>query len=238
MKYLELTLVDPAHNLACDEALLDWFVAEGVDDGLLRLWQPASYFVVLGHSNRLRAEVNVQECAAAGVPILRRISGGGAVLQGPGCLNYSLILDVKTHDVKNIQAGFRYVLERHRRLLRELILGDVQIDGISDLTVAGRKISGNAQYRKTRHVLVHGTFLSAMDLSMIDRCLLLPKKQPAYRDNRPHLEFVANLNLENARICSALRQSWSATESLSPPLERVGQLVDSRYGRPDWSAKF
>jgi lipoate-protein ligase A len=239
MKYLELTFADPARNLACDEALLDLFETKHIDDGLLRIWHPENYFVALGHSNRLNVEVKVPACAAARIPILRRVSGGGAVLQGPGCLNYSLILDGKTHDVRNIQTGFRYVLERHRQLFGELTSEEVHIAGISDLTVAGRKFSGNAQYRKSRYVLVHGTFLVKLDLSMIDDCLHLPAKQPGYRDNRPHMDFVTNLDVDPNRIGSGLRESWRATEAFdTPPLNQVERLMEMRYGLETWSSKF
>jgi len=239
MKYLELTFANPAHNLACDEALLNLFERERPDDGLLRLWQPESYFVVLGHSNRLRSEANIPACVRAGIPVLRRVSGGGAVLQGPGCLNYSLLLDGKIHDVSNIRAGFRYVLERHRRLLGELTSEDVRISGISDLTFGGRKFSGNAQYRKSRYVLVHGTFLFRFDLSMIDSSLRLPAKQPSYRKNRPHLDFVANLAFDPVRIGAGLRERWGAADSFdATPMDQVERLVNLRYGRAEWSNKF
>ncbi|MGH7886724.1 MAG: lipoate--protein ligase family protein [Candidatus Binatia bacterium] len=239
MKYLELTFADPARNLACDEALLELFEMKHIDDGLLRLWQPESYFVVLGHSNRWRAEANVPACVAAGIPILRRVSGGGTVLQGPGCFNYSLLLDGKKHDVKNIQAGFRYVLDRHRQLFADLSSYDVRIDGISDLTVAGRKFSGNAQYRKSRYVLVHGTFLVNFNLSMIDRCLHLPAKQPAYRGNRPHLDFITNLGVDADQIRSGLQKIWLATDTFdATPLDQVEQLLRTRYGQEEWSSKF
>lgn len=239
MKYLELTFADPARNLACDEALLNLFEMEHIDDGLLRLWRPKNYFVVLGHSNRLCAEVKVPECATAGIPILRRVSGGGAVIQGPGCFNYSLILDSQAHEVKNIEAGFHYVLERHRQLLGALTSDDVRIDGISDLTVAGRKFSGNAQYRKSRYVLVHGTFLLRFDLSMIDRCLHLPANQPKYRANRAHLDFVVNFALDGDRIRSGLCECWRVNEIFEAiPLNHVERLVEMRYGRESWSSKF
>jgi len=239
MKYLELTFADPARNLACDEALLELFEMEHIDDGLLRLWEPDNYFVVLGHSNRLRTEVNSPACVAAGIPFLRRVSGGGAVVQGPGCLNYSLLLDTQVHDVRNIEAGFRYVLERHRQLFSELACAEVRIAGISDLTVAERKFSGNAQYRKSRYVLVHGTVLLNFNLSMIDGCLYLPTKQPEYRENRPHLDFVTNLGLEPNRIHKGLRKSWGAAGTFdATPLEQVERLVRTRYRREEWTSKF
>src|SRR5258706_621 len=124
-------------------------------DGILRVWQPESYFVVLGHSNRLGAEVNISACAAAKVPILRRISGGGTILQGPGCLNYSLALNSEAHGIKNVVAAFHYVLDPHRQLIGSLMGTEICIDGISDLTSAGRKISRNSQYPKAPAVLGH-----------------------------------------------------------------------------------
>lgn len=242
MKYLDLTFADPARNLACDEALLEGCEKEPnqfIDGGLLRVWRPEKYFVVLGHSNRLVAEANVAACAAAKIPILRRASGGGAVVLGPGCLNYSLILDCEKHEIKNIATAFHYVLERHRHLIETLTGREIRIGGVSDLTLGGRKFSGNAQYRKSRYVLVHGTFLLNFELAVIERCLLLPPKQPEYRDHRPHLEFVANLELASGRLLEGLREIWQADVKYGAvPLTRLGVLAQQRYERAEWSNKF
>ena len=239
VKYLDLTFADPESNLACDEALLEIFETERCDDGLLRIWQPDRYFVVLGHSNRVNTEANVAACAAGGVPILRRMSGGGAVVQGPGCLNYSLILDCAVHKISSIRLAFGYVLERHRQWIAELTHFAVSVAGVSDLTVDGRKFSGNAQYRKARYVLVHGTFLLGFELSLMDRYLPLPTRQPAYRQNRRHLEFVGNINVEGRTLRTCLRENWNAdTDFNGLGSDRVDSLVSRRYGRADWSNKF
>src|SRR5689334_16956944 len=102
MKILDLTLPTPAENLACDEALLQ--AAETGNSGeVLRFWESPTHFVVVGYANKVGAEVNVAACDARNVPILRRCSGGGTVLQGPGCLNYALVLriadDQPTHSI-------------------------------------------------------------------------------------------------------------------------------------------
>ena len=89
MKGCDLTLPTPEENLACDEVLLDICEA-GRLEGVLRFWEPAQHFVVLGYANRAAREANLEFCRSAGIRVLRRCSGGGAVLQGPGCLNYSL----------------------------------------------------------------------------------------------------------------------------------------------------
>src|SRR5262245_40949097 len=93
MTCLELTLPTAAENLACDEALLDLCEDHGADE-ILRFWEPRNYFVVLGYGNKAAAEVDLEACAAEKIPVLRRCSGGGTVLQGPGCLNYALILRI------------------------------------------------------------------------------------------------------------------------------------------------
>jgi lipoate-protein ligase A len=218
---------------------LELYENEKTDDALLRVWEPRDHFIVLGHSNRLHSEVNISACQRDHVVILRRVSGGGAVMQGAGCLNYCLILNAQILRLRSIGAAFRYVLERHCRLISRLAGVQVRRQGGSDLTVAGRKFSGNAQYRKARYVLVHGTFLLNFDFSMIARFLRMPAKQPAYRQHRPHLEFITNLNLTSAQVRDCIREGWNAVEEFSDvPLARMEALVKERYGREEWSKKF
>jgi lipoate---protein ligase len=239
LKYLDLAFDDPAHNLACDEALLELVETGQVKDEILRVWEPAQYFVVLGHANSIRAEVNFPACQEDRVSILRRMSGGGAVLQGPGCFNYSLFLNGAMHRFRTVKEGFRYVLERHKKIVQALTGLEVALEGISDLAIGARKFSGNAQYRKSRAVLIHGTFLIDFDLSLIARYLQLPSKQPAYRQNRSHLEFLTKLPVRSAELRQCLKESWSAAGALDQvPGGRIDRLVQERYGRSEWSEKF
>lgn len=239
MKYLDLTLEDAAGNLACDEALLEAHETEHLDGELLRVWEAQTYFVVLGHSNRIGAEVELEACDRRAIPVLRRMSGGGTVLQGPGCLNYALILNSAARRLKTIGDAFRFVLERHLDGVKNLTGAEPRIEGISDLALAGRKFSGNAQYRKSHFVLVHGTFLLNFDLALIETCLRLPAKQPSYRAARSHTEFVTNLHLPSMTVREALRNVWEAREPFAPiPWARVAALTADRYTKPQWSNKF
>ncbi len=239
MKYLDYSFADPGANLACDEALLEAHEANVLEGESLRVWEAKNYFVVISHSNRVAAEVDREACARRKIAVLRRMSGGGAVVQGPGCLNYALILNSAAHGLKTIGDAFRLVLERHRDCVGALAGARPRIEGISDLTLAGRKFSGNAQQRKARFVLVHGTFLLNFDLALIETCLRMPARQPAYRAARPHSEFVVNLNIPCARLREALRSAWRAQEPLAPvPWARIAALAAERYARPEWSNKF
>jgi len=239
MKYLDLTFADPAENLACDDALLSWFEARRTEDSLLRIWQAECHFVVLGHSNKLNAEVHRSGCAAAGIPVQRRISGGGAVVQGPGCLNYSLILNTEVASLRSVSETFHHVLRRHQKVIEKLKGAEVRIEGISDLTIAGRKFSGNAQYRRRVHALVHGTFLLNFDLPLIERCLQMPARQPEYRCHRPHAEFIANLQIDAGRVRAGLIETWDANHEFTEvPWAVIADLARAQYRRSDWLEKF
>jgi len=239
MKYLDLSFADPRRNLACDEALGDDF--EAADGGeVLRLWEPAGYFVVVGYSNRVTAEVNVAACKEKGIPILRRFSGGGAVLQGPGCLNYSLVLrNERAGSLSDIGQSFHRVLDRHRELIAKLTSERVEFQGTSDLAIAGRKFSGNSQHRKQRTTVFHGTFLLNFDLSLIEVCLPMPSRRPAYRQDRSHQSFLRNLFVDSASVREAMKREWQADDPYDRlPNERTETLMETRYGREEWNKKF
>jgi lipoate---protein ligase len=239
MKYLDVTFPDAAQNIACDEALLELFERTDGEAELLRLWQPDTYFVVLGHGNKWRDEVEASACAAEGIAVLRRCSGGGTVMQGPGCLNYSLILRQNNFAGASIRAAFDFVLERHRSCLEALIGDPVSIRGISDLAIGERKFSGNAQYRKRCYMLIHGTFLLDFDLPSMDKFLKIPTNQPDYRRQRRHEDFLINLEIPVATLRKALRSCWGAgSEFREMPSQTIQQLLHCRYRRAEWNQKF
>jgi lipoate-protein ligase A len=239
VKYLDLTFPDPARNLACDEALLE-LCENGVEESVLRVWEPADYFVVVGYSNKVLSEINVAACDAKGIPILRRFSGGGSVLQGPGCLNYSLVVRNERLGIPaDLTDSYRYVLSRHRELCANHRMEAVEIQGVSDLALDGRKFSGNAQHRKRLCSLFHGTFLLAFDIALIETYLRMPSRQPDYRHGRSHETFLCNLSMEPREVRMALRQAWGAREALHEvPFDRIEALVGDRYSRQQWNFKY
>ena len=234
MHYLDLTLPSPAENLALDEALL--LQAEAGQGGeVLRVWEWPHPAVVLGSGCRLAEDVDETACLADGVPLLRRSSGGGTVLLGAGCLLYSLVLNYeRSPALTEIRASYRYILERVGQALGGAAAG-VEQEGISDLAIAGRKFSGNAQQRKRHHLLHHGTLLYAFDLPRVGRYLRLPPRQPEYRAGRGHTEFLRNLTMSAEELQHCLRATWQAdVEGISWQEERVRQLVQEKYASRDW----
>ncbi|MCX7886220.1 MAG: lipoate--protein ligase family protein [Verrucomicrobiae bacterium] len=239
MKYLDLTLPTPEENLAADEALLE-LCESGGEDEVLRFWESSQPFVVLGYSNRAAVEVYLDAARRAGVPVLRRCTGGGAVVQGPGCLNYTLVLRIeKAAQLGGVAETNRYILQRHRDALAPLLGGTVAVRGISDLATGELKISGNAQRRKKHCVLFHGTFLLDFDIELVERLLPLPSREPDYRRRRPHREFLTNAALLRPVVKSALARTWRAGEVLTSfPMDLVQRLARERYGTEQWTYKF
>lgn len=239
MLLCDLTLPTPEENLACDEALLDLCEA-GEADELLRFWESAKYFVVVGYANHVATEVNLSFCRENTVPVLRRCSGGGTVLQGPGCLNYSLVLRIsESGPLRGISTTNDFILERHQAALAALLLAPVEKRGQTDLAIGGLKFSGNAQRRRKHFLLFHGSFLLHFDIDLIEKTLPLPSKQPDYRLNRSHADFLMNLKVPAQVVKAALRKTWNADAPLEQiPFPQIAQLVHEQYSRDEWNRKF
>jgi lipoate-protein ligase A len=239
MKWIDLTFLTPHENLACDEALLD-LCENGFEDEVLRFWQPSLTFVVLGYSRKYRSDVHVANCRKHQIPILRRPSGGGTVLQGPGCFNFSLVLKIGGHSFfRDITKTNLKIMQRHQEVAETLLGKPVQIQGVTDLTLENLKFSGNAQRRKRRYLLFHGSFLLKADISLMEKLLKIPRRQPAYRQNRSHREFLTNIDILPNSLKDALKKSWGAQGALEEiPSETIQSLVREKYSREEWNFKF
>ena len=239
MKCCDLTLTSAEENLACDEALLE-LCESGECAEVLRFWEPNQYFVVLGYANRAGREVNLDFCRKQTIPVLRRCSGGGTVLQGPGCLNYTLILRCNGHHaLQSITGTNEHVLRCHLETLSALLGAPVEKKGHTDLTIGGLKFSGNAQRRRQKCLLFHGSFLLDLDIELLEKTLPFPSRQPEYRSGTSHADFLMNLKVPAHLLKSALVKAWRASETLPAlPFEPIGRLVEQRYGRDEWNLRF
>ncbi|HEY5233091.1 MAG TPA: lipoate--protein ligase family protein [Verrucomicrobiae bacterium] len=240
MKHFDLTLSSPAENLACDEALLDWREEIGGEE-VLRFWESPETFVVVGYANKVATEVNVTACEEMKISIFRRCSGGGTVLQGAGCLNYALILRIREKSpLAGISSANQFIMERNRAAIETLLPGfKISTSGHTDLATDGLKFSGNSQRRRKNFLLFHGTFLLDFDLNLVGECLRMPSKQPNYRSDRSHGEFLTNLNLRTDKVKAALKKSWNAIHELKDfPKSEIQNLVAKKYTTDGWNLKF
>jgi lipoate-protein ligase A len=200
LSWLNPAVACPGEQLLLDEELLM------AGNGVLRLWETGQECVVLGHAGRPERDVHVAECNRAGIPILRRCSGGGAVLLGPGCLNYSLVLPLEWQPLwSEVRYSFDWAMSRMRRALA---VPGLRREGDCDLALNGRKISGNAQRRTPRTILHHGTLLYNFDAARPERFLKPPQREPRYRAGRTHADFLGNLPLTADQIRQRLVDEW------------------------------
>jgi len=239
VKLLDLTLETPEENLALDEALLDKADEASCPNEVLRLWEPAQPMVVVGRSSRVSEEVDCEQCRRLGIPILRRCSGGATVLTGPGCLMYALVLSYERRPaLQMISEAHRFVLQTVSDLLASVVSG-VQPNGTSDLTVSGKKFSGNSMRAKRTHLLYHGTLLYDFPLGLITKCLRMPPRQPDYRQERSHDDFLANVSTSAAELRNAFKEGWKAQEPLRAwPRSRTEELVHARYSKQEWNFRI
>lgn len=212
-RLLDLTLPSPIENLALDEALLDDLEEHG-GDPVLRFWESDRHFVVLGRASSLTDDVHVAACQQDSIPVLRRASGGGTVLQGPGCLSYAFVLPLSLHpDLNGIRTTNQFILQRLAKALHRWHPA-IAFRGTSDLAIEGFKISGNAQRRKRNVLLFHGTVLYGMKADLVARYLKQPKRKPDYRGDRHHGAFLSTINASPHEIKQAIADAWSAHANL------------------------
>jgi lipoate-protein ligase A len=251
LHFLNYTSPTPADDLALEE-VLHLAVEDGTLPAIWRLWQPAQRAVILGTGQESAKEAHLELARATGVPVLRRHSGGGAVVIGPGAINYSFFFPYALlPGSETIQGATRAALEPIIRTLAAWGLS-AQLAGLSDLAVTGadgtlRKIAGNSQARKKNSVVVHGTLLADPDWAAIEALLRFPSSTPDYRAGRSHREFLTSLRDHGAPV--SLEEFAGAFAVQLPPdtirlaapdaslLARARALAAEKYGLDAWNLR-
>lgn len=125
--------------------------------------------VIIGRNQNAWKECNIANMDADGVQLVRRHSGGGAVFHDNGNLNFSFITDEKHYD-----------LNRQMRVILNAVskLGlKAELSGRNDITVDGKKFSGNAFSLAKGNRSHHGTILVNADLAKLSNYLCVSKEK-------------------------------------------------------------
>ena len=160
--YIESRETDPRYNLA-----LEQFVFNSLDrsHSYFMLWQNHNSIIVGKHQNTM-AEINAAFVNEHKISVIRRLSGGGAVYHDLGNLNFTFITDAGINNAVNF---IDFCLPVQKALVSFGV--PAEISGRNDMTVEGKKISGNAQYVKQGRVMHHGTLLYDSDLEALSKAL-------------------------------------------------------------------
>ncbi|HEY2705287.1 MAG TPA: biotin/lipoate A/B protein ligase family protein, partial [Candidatus Dormibacteraeota bacterium] len=237
-------------GLAVDEAALGWVAAPGGNDrGVLHLYRFDPPAVVIGYHQDPRTEADLAACAARGVEVHRRLTGGGCILMGPGQLGLALALPRAAVSTAGgfgpvfaaLSGGIIRALRRHgvESVLRPK----------NDLAVGGRKICGVGAYTDAAGMLLfHASTLVDADIDVMLEVLRIPDAKHRDKFVAHAREGMTTLREQTGREVSV--EEFAADvedgyrEALGVRVERgeleperwedVERLAASRYRDPGW----
>jgi len=162
MKYIDSQSSNPYFNLALEEYVLKNF---SIEEDIIFLWQNTPTIVVGNNQNTIE-EINMPFVNEKKIKVVRRLSGGGAVYQDLGNLNFTFLMSLEKPANLEIKKFALPVVEALNKLGVP-----AELTGRNDITVEGKKISGNAQRLFRNKLLHHGTLLFDTDLEVMAKVL-------------------------------------------------------------------
>jgi len=238
----DIAPIDPASGLALDEALL--VCAQNSKHDVLRLWVN-DRAAVIGRSQSAASEVNLDYAAVEHIPVLRRISGGGAVYHYPGNLNLSLVIG-DARSLGGVTTTYQVVGEALVHALRRVGI-DSRVD-TNAIMIDEKKIAGAAQVRRGTTLLYHTTLLvhpPALSLPRILRAMN-PSYSAKFVPSRPReVAFLSQifprttmeqLSLALARpISNLVSAPAKADECNEEEIAHAARLKREKYGSDQWN---
>lgn len=235
---LDLRTTDAAWNLAAEQYVFDSMPR---DRSYFMLWQNQNA-VVIGKYQNTYAEINADYVRRRQIQVVRRLSGGGAVYHDLGNLNFSFIADAGPLGRLDLTAFCRPVI----RTLRALGV-PAELNGRNDMTIDGKKFSGNSQYMRQGRVLHHGTLLFDSDLDTVGLALhadadkLHSKGVASVRSRvvnlRPYLDPPLSLEKFRAQLLENIRRESSGElyEWNEADLAAIEDIRRRRYACWEWN---
>lgn len=235
---------EPAMNLALDEVLLAR-VGHGERKPLLRFWSWAAPCVVIGRFQSVANEVNVDRAADLGIEIVRRMSGGGAMLIEPqSAITYSLYLPPDLVEGLSFPQSYAFLDSWVIRALRDLGI-DAWYEPLNDITSAGGKIGGAAQARRFGGVLHHTTMAYDMTQDLLLEVLRIGKEKISDKGIRSAAARVGPLRQQTQmprdEILTHLHDHFVArtgaepTELQEDEVREARQLVNEKFKSAEWT---
>ncbi|MFO7864644.1 MAG: lipoate--protein ligase [Salinivirgaceae bacterium] len=237
MLCIKSTTNNPAFNLATEEYLLKH---KNEECFYLYINQPS---IIVGKHQNTLAEINVDYVKQQNIDVIRRLSGGGAVFHDPGNLNFTFIKKGEKDKLVDFRKYTQPILDV---LVKHGV--EARFEGRNDLTIEGKKFSGNAEHVYQNKILHHGTLLFSSklpDLSKALRVNPLKYKDKAVKSIRSrvtnisvHLKNPLTLQQFEDSIVEHVRDMYADSriyELTEEDKAAIQKLVDEKYGTWQWN---
>lgn len=228
---------DPYFNIATDE-----FIFKYLKEDCFMLWRNDNAIIVGKHQNTL-AEVNVEYVKEKGIKVVRRLSGGGAVYHDLGNLNFSFTRTGKSDEMVDFERYTKPIIE----VLKSLGV-DAKFEGRNDLTIEGKKFSGNAEHVVKNKILHHGTLLFSSEMKDISGALKVNplkykgrgiKSVPNRVTNiSDHLQEKISLDAFTNKIMDYITSTFKDAkiyEFTEEDLKKIQEIRDEKYSTWEWN---
>lgn len=237
MKYILNNSLNPYFNLALEEHI---FKTVGMDDDFIILWQNDKTIVIGRHQNTIE-EVNSDFVKENNINVVRRITGGGAVYHDLGNLNFSFITGYDKNDKIDYK---KYTIPIINAL--DKIGIKAELSGRNDLTIDGKKFSGNAQSLHKGRILHHGTLLFNSDLDVVSKALnvkvdkIKSKGIKSVRSRVTNISDYLDKSIEIGEFKDILLKNLFEENDLQEyiitedDLKAINELKDNKYNTWEW----
>ncbi len=263
-RFLDTGAGNAAMNMALDEALLLSHEA-GTTPPTLRVYSWSAPTLSLGYAQSTAKEVHRDACRHLGIGIVRRPTGGRAVLHDHE-VTYSVVMPTTTVDGPSAlteqyrqiglalaaalrQTGLPVHLERpHRQNPGQRSPACFAALSRYELSATGRKLVGSAQKRRRHALLQHGSIPLTLDRQRLFACLHIPPAQRAALIAEAHTSMAAVHEVTTAAISpaalhEALRVGFATTfgvevvpGALLPEEQDLAQeLYTTKYTTSTWN---
>ena len=238
LSYIDLYTDDAEFNLAAEQYIFDELPR---DRSWFMLWQNRKAVIIGKYQNTL-AEINESFIRENGIQVVRRLSGGGAVYHDMGNLNFTFITDAGEADKLNMKLFCEPVI----RALAALGV-KAEINGRNDMTIDGRKFSGNAQYMRNGRIMHHGTIMFDSDLETVGSALKVDPEKIQSKGTKSVRSRVTNVRPYLAGDCGidefrrTLLQSIVSSdvsecyEFSAEDIRRIEEIKMCRYSLWEWN---
>ena len=203
--------------------------------------------VMVGANQIVKAEMDEEYAKAAGINIVRRPSGGGAIFTDPGTLQYTVILpyEEKSMDLDPKACMKEWLAAPLIRTLGGFAI-NASLEGRNDVTIEGKKISGLAQHISSGYICSHGSLLFDTDLEKLVRVLTADSekiKSKAIKSMKARVAKISDYTPEKdirlfreafiksyGREKDIVRSDFSSAE-----IKEIEKIMRERYSNEDWT---